>query len=134
MDIEFPKIIWVCIPKRPNHLLKGVFNFRGRFSAILEDHLLDGNKENHYIKSIEVESGDFDISGNLTAGGKNSFWLEVIHAIEKIDIGKITLHPRKYKPISTGNNPKQVAAEWLKLPTPPPVKNYKDGQARYHES
>ena len=92
LPAEFPKIVWLRMTKCPLNLVGGyVFSFRGRFNSILEERLLDGNAENHYIMSIEVEPNDFDIGGNFTSPGAATFWCEVSKAVQKLDAGEITL-------------------------------------------
>ena len=73
VDEEFPKIIWVRMLKRPKELAKGVLALRGKFNSILEERLLDGNKENHYIMSIDVSEMEFNATGNLSLEGKKTF-------------------------------------------------------------
>ena len=57
-------------PKLSDHL----FTMRGKFNAILEDRLLDGNADNHYIVSINIDMNEFDLVGNLTESGKKHLW------------------------------------------------------------
>ena len=97
VDEEFPKIIWVRMLKRPKELAKGVLALHGKFNSILEEQLLDGNKENHYIMSIDVSEMEFNATGNLSLEGKKTFWKEVDRALRKFDLGSIKLHPRQYK-------------------------------------
>ena len=71
---EFPKIIWVRMLQRyGNTANEGIFALRGHFNSILEDRLMEGNVENHYIMSLEAQPNDFDCTGFLTAVGKSSF-------------------------------------------------------------
>ena len=91
-----PQITWIRMLKRPTALSqREVFSLRGKFNAILEERLLDGDEEQHHIMSIDVPSQHFDSAGDLTTTGLTLFWKEVIQAITKYDDGKIKLKPRK---------------------------------------
>ena len=124
---EHPKIIWVRMLKRPKQLTSGTFSLRGKFNAILEERLLDGNCDNHFIMSIDVDAQDFDLSGYLTSAGKSTFWREVDRAMRRFDMGDIKLRPRQYKKPdlsnhSMGNMQPSRTIPSRKLPTPPPIK------------
>ena len=82
-----------------------LFDLRTKFNGILEDRILDGNKDNHYVMSIEVNPNDFDCTGYLTKDGKNTFWREVLKAFMKFDTNQISLRPRKYKASLTAVHP-----------------------------
>ena len=120
IEDTYPKIVWVRMVKQPklsNHL----FTLRGKFNAILEERLTDGNAENHYIMSIEVDHNEFDLVGNLTQSGSTQFWHEVNRAMQKFDADNITLQLRKNgKSLAKFNSPKKP----MKLPTPPPINEY----------
>ena len=96
--LAMPKIIWIRMLKCPKSIKSPIFGLRGKFNSILEERLLDGNAENHYIMPIEVVSNEFDLQGNLTSLGKESFWKEVDKAMRKFDANEIKLRPRIYKP------------------------------------
>ena len=116
MPDQYPKIIWVRMPKRPHPNNKGIFSLSRKFNSILEERLLDDNAENHYIMSIDVHPQHFDASGSLSISGMGAFWKEVNTAIKRFDHDEISLRPRQYKANTAESN--QVAR---KLPTPPPV-------------
>ena len=46
--------------------------------------------------SIDIDSTEFDLQGNLTSNGKNDFWKEINRAMWKFDNNDITLQPRKF--------------------------------------
>ena len=46
--------------------------------------------------SIDIDSTEFDLQGNLTTNGKNDFWKEINRAMRKFDNNDITLQPRKF--------------------------------------
>ena len=118
---DYPKIIWIRMLKRPQNLVNGtVFTHRRKFNSILKERLLDGNAAVHHIMSIDIQQQDFDIGGNLTPGGKTTFWNEVNRAMQKFDADTITLRPRKYKPQINQNMPKVMNPQEHKLPSPPP--------------
>ena len=73
--------------------------------------------------SIDIDQREFDIGGGLTSFGKSIFWCEVDQAIQKFDLDKIKLRPRKYKSQLESKAQKiQLQPEQRKLPTPPPRK------------
>ena len=98
---NFPKIIWVRMPRRPPigyQPNEKLFSMRPKFNSILEERLLDGEEDRHRIVSIEISLEEYDLWGNMTPDGKSNFWRELDRAIRKFDDGKITLRPRKTQP------------------------------------
>ena len=63
----------------------------------MEEQLLHSKEAKHRIMSIDMRLDEFDLQGNLTSIGKNSFWREVVHAMTKFDSGAIKLLPRKFQ-------------------------------------
>lgn len=120
-----PKIVWVRMLKRPAVVRldsSNIYALRGKFNSILEEHIQDGNADNHYIISIEVDNDNFDLTGNLTTAGQLKFWNEILRGLEKFDTGAIKLKPRKYQPIAPPDRfIKSVVLQHnkRKLPTPP---------------
>ena len=95
---DHPKIIWVRMLKRPKlqpPAPVSIFSLRGKFNSILEERLQDGHAENHYIISINVPEGDFDLSGELTPAGKKQFWTEITEGPRCFDRNEILLRRRK---------------------------------------
>ena len=133
VPMEFPKTIWIRMLKQPNieelKMINIAFTLRGKFNVILEERLLDGDSENHHIMSIVVDDEKFHNTGEPSDPGKAQFWNEVSKAIQKFDLGKITLNPR-----NASNNAAQ-ASKFVKdvkshhdasdlrfkLPTPTPT-------------
>ena len=116
LDDEFPKIVWIRMVKRPklsNHL----YSLRSKFNVILEDRLQDGNADNHFIMSIDVNLNEFDLTGGLTKSGCKQFWHEVNQGMKKFTENDITLMPRQIAKKKAEAKAKDVPA--LKLPTPP---------------
>ena len=98
------KVIWVRTLKRiksPGFLsvptsdnpspLQEANSLRGKFNSILEERLFDGKQDVHRIMSIDARPEEFDIMGNLTSAGKESFWMEVIRGFKKFDKNEISL-------------------------------------------
>ena len=95
-----PKIILVRMPKRPSTILISgteFFSLRGKFNSILKECLLDGNAADHYIISIDIDSSEYDLTGEMTSAGKANFWKEINKGIKKFDDGEISLRPRGFK-------------------------------------
>ena len=98
IDDEYPKLIWIRMMKRPKNLntkFDNLFAMRSKFNSILEERLLDGKAENHFIMSIEVDLNQFNISGGLTSSGMTHFWEEVNLGIKRFDEDEITLRPHR---------------------------------------
>ena len=80
LGAQYPKIIWVRMIKRPKSgsvvFNNNIYQLREKFNSILEDRLMDGEAENHYLISIDVSESKFDITGNLSSAGKAEFWSE----------------------------------------------------------
>ena len=100
LDTEnFPKIVWVHMLKRPKSLVSdgSLFSVRGKFSSILEEHLMDGHANCHHIISIEVDLNEF-----VWPAGQSDFywqgwiWCEINRGIKKFDLDEIMLRPRQY--------------------------------------
>ena len=95
---------------------KDKFGLRGKFNSILEERLLDGKDDQHFIMSIEVDPSRFDHWGNLSTHGTNIFWNEVDRAMEKFDKDKIKLKPRN---TFVSANMDQKDGNGKRLPFPP---------------
>ena len=142
--LKYPKTIWIRMLKRPSvdnlKLLNNAFNLRGKFNAVLEERLLDGDAENHHIMSIVVQDEYFYNTGELSDNGKAQFWNEVSKAISKFDIGKITLNLRNHQNNAASTNKfvqeiktsNQDLEKWKKLPTPPKTKRNHSRSATPH--
>ena len=138
-----PNVIWIRMLKRPKELTEPttdnphpIFSFRGKFNSILEDRILEDNKDDrHRLMSIDVKLDKFDRQGNLNSFGKEIFWKEVDSAIKKFNAGKISLKPRPatttpaqqgpvqfIKRIAENHNAKSSEVKRFKLKTPPPKK------------
>ena len=96
-----PLIIWIRMLKRP--FIEGdeatrVFSLRNKFNSVIEEQILNSKNNAHRIMSIDVKLDEFDRQGNLTSIGKTTFWREVDCAMKKLDLGDITLLPRKLQP------------------------------------
>ena len=89
---KYPKIVWIRMLKRPKYIKSDFFALRNKFNGILEDRIPDGT--NHYIMSIDVPLNQYDLQGNLTAVGKESFWNEVNRGMKKFNNNEISLKPR----------------------------------------
>ena len=84
--LDSPPIVWVKMLKRPADL--NLFEeteitenrgstLRSKFNKALVDTLCSLNSRiQHLILSIEVDSNEFDLLGNLTLGGKEQYWHE----------------------------------------------------------
>ena len=124
---QFPKLIWVRTLKRPQSMGNALFNLRGKFNSILEERLMDGNASNHYIISIEVDTQEFHITGDLTDHGKEQFWKEINKGISRFEANAITLKPRQFAIAKKKDNIRilpVLKAGHLKLPTPPPKRKH----------
>ena len=101
LGTQYPKIIWVRMIKRPISgavvFNNSIYQLRGKFNSILEDTLMDGEAENHYLISIDVSESKFDITGNRRSAGKAEFWSEISKGLEKFDNDKISLRLRSYQ-------------------------------------
>ena len=106
---DYLAMIWVHMLWRPQltNMLsdkqKSVFYLRGKFNSILEEWLADGMAEHHKIMSIEVPAQQFDLSGDLTALGFETFWKEIDCAMKKFNTDQITLRPRVFAAKNSGN-------------------------------
>ena len=135
------KVIWIRMLKRPPGLLPcedlQLFALRGKFNSMLEEHLLEGDVENHHIMSIEGKTEDFDPYGNLTQVGMQNFWHEVIKAIKRFHRDEIKLRPRPpQKPSQQFHQSLatmatvQIKSPPRKLPSPPLKKRRSQSKTR----
>ena len=116
IDDEFPKIIWVRMMKRPqNTEFQHLFSMKGKFNSILEERLLDGKADNHFIISTEVDLKEFNCSGGLSSAGMTSFWNEINKGMKKFDNDDIMLKPRQ-----KANTAEQASKAERRLPSLPP--------------
>ena len=122
IDDEYPKLIWVHMMKRPKNLspeFNHIFALRGKFNAILEERLMDGKAENHYIMSTEVYLNEFNFTGGLSAAGITHFWEEINKGMKRFDKDQITLKP--HQKVGTAEQNKLAELKFKrKFPTPPP--------------
>ena len=118
--------------KRPKFLLENnkVYSLRGKFNAIVEERLNDGNAENHKIMSIDIQPADYDLAGNLMLAGMRTFWTEGDRAMKRFDENTITLNPRENAPTPKTPKPAQPVKSTVptvethtqcKLLMPPPL-------------
>ena len=116
IDDKFPKIFWMRMMKRPqNTEFQHLFSMKGKFNSILEERLLDGKADNHFIISIEVDLKEFNCSGGLSSAGMTSFWNEINKGMKKFDNDDITLKPRQ-----KANSAEQASKTERRLPSPSP--------------
>ena len=111
---SLPKIIWVCMIKRPKQIGKKIYAMRSKFNSILKEHLLDGKADSHHILSIEVPPEEFSLIGELSSSGKAIFWQEVNQGLRKFDCNEITLKPHQYQ-----QQQRKIRKLWKKRVTSP---------------
>ena len=64
--------------KRPKNLTtESMISVQSKFNSILEERLFDGNANNHYLISIDVDLGEFHPDGGLTCTGMELFWKDL---------------------------------------------------------
>ena len=101
--------------------MEALYMTRGKFNSILEERLLDGDKDNHHIISIDVPTSGFDLTGKFTTSGASDFWHEMVKGIRRFDLNEIKLKPREF---TTAPKAKVIQqSDRRKLPTLPPLSN-----------